>query len=401
MTRKIPRPEISAARVRLWLAPQRQALARPTWDIPTLGFQPALDGIRAFAVLAVLARHGGYGAYPGGFLGVDVFFVLSGFLITSLLLEEWSKSGRIALGAFYGRRARRLLPALFVTLFGVGLLYLAVPSLERGIGYVRSAFFVTFYSGNWVAGGDPGIGILEHTWSLAIEEQFYIVWPALVIIALTLHARPVTLLTVVLALAATSVGMRWLTTLGLFPGSSYFSTYNHADGLLIGCAVAVARGMSPLRAVLLHIGSKTPVALGAFLFLLLIPIFVDYSMSVTYFAVLSGAAIASAVLINHAISAPTSPITASLASRVSQWIGRRSYGLYLYHVPVFSLLTPERVDLDRVSLLGLRVAVTVAVAALSFRFIEVRFLKRKRYPGGAPSRMHLPKEEREPLRTRL
>src|SRR5688500_7769244 len=159
---------------------------------------PALDGIRAVAVAAVLAFHGGLAGVSGGFLGVDAFFVLSGYLITALLLAEWTRSGgRIDLAAFWGRRARRLLPALLlmVTAVAIGARVLLPPAevrLLRGDGIAT-----LFYVANWrmiLRGGDyfaqtAAPSPLEHTWSLSIEEQFYLVWP-LVLCAVLWGRRP-------------------------------------------------------------------------------------------------------------------------------------------------------------------------------------------------------------------
>ncbi|MFD0823325.1 acyltransferase family protein, partial [Micromonospora zhanjiangensis] len=155
-------------------------------------YQPALDGLRALAVAAVLAFHGGVAALPGGFLGVDAFFVLSGFLITSLLLAEHRATGRLDLVAFWGRRVRRLLPALLVVLV-VALLVSRrlLPATE--IGALRwDALAALGYVANWrmadrdgdyfAATGSPSP--LQHTWSLGIEEQFYLLWPVLVAVLL-------------------------------------------------------------------------------------------------------------------------------------------------------------------------------------------------------------------------
>ena len=153
---------------------------------------PALDGVRALAVAAVLAFHGGLAVLPGGFLGVDAFFVLSGYLITSLLLAEWQRSGGIDVVAFWTRRIRRLLPALVVV---VGAVALAAPVLVTSgevLQLRRAAWATLLYANNWqmvlegddyfarTAAPDP----LEHTWSLAIEEQFYLVWPLLLVLVL-------------------------------------------------------------------------------------------------------------------------------------------------------------------------------------------------------------------------
>ena len=154
-----------------------------------------LDGIRAAAVMAVIAGHSGFSWLPGGFYGVDAFFVLSGFLITTLLINEWQDTGAISLGAFWSRRARRLLPALFTLIIVMGVVLRAWPNLLQPPS-VEGALATIFYSANWyligvhanyfVATGQPSP--LLHTWSLAIEEQFYLVWPLVVL--LVLRFRP-------------------------------------------------------------------------------------------------------------------------------------------------------------------------------------------------------------------
>src|SRR5271163_4765995 len=162
---------------------------------PRLHYVPGLDGVRAFAVLAVIAFHNGFSWIPGGYYGVDAFFVLSGFLITSLLVAEWRGSGTVALGRFWARRARRLLPALFVLIAALGVVAAVWPSVVDPSGLFSGALAATFYSANWyflashssyfAAVSQPSP--LLHTWSLAIEEQFYVVWPLVVL--LILHGR--------------------------------------------------------------------------------------------------------------------------------------------------------------------------------------------------------------------
>ena len=177
-----------------------------------LGYRPALDGVRAMAILAVLGYHGS-AQLKGGFIGVDIFFVLSGFLITTLLFQEWSHAHAIALGNFYGRRARRLLPALFLAVAGVGLIYAIDPSLNHGISFGRAALVVIFYAGNWVAAfaDNPTqvLALLDHTWSLAVEEQFYILWPLLLLICLRRRWRPRSVVVLALTLACASALLRW------------------------------------------------------------------------------------------------------------------------------------------------------------------------------------------------
>jgi len=232
--------------------------ASSTHDLPRaeqhLEHVPALDGVRGLAVLAVLAFHGGMSWARGGFLGVDAFFVLSGFLITSLLLAEWAGTGRLALGRFWGRRARRLLPALLLVIVVVmlGARTLLPPEevrLLRGDG-----LSALLYVANWrmiLRGGDyfaqtAAPSPLEHTWSLGIEEQFYLVWPLLVAaaLAMTLLGRTRrSALSLVLAMCVLGVAASTTALAALYqpadPGRAYYGTDSRGASLLVGAGLAV------------------------------------------------------------------------------------------------------------------------------------------------------------------
>jgi len=207
-----------------------------------LGYRPALDGIRAIAIVLVLGFH--TGLLGGGFLGVDLFFVLSGFLITGLLVEEWDRYQEISLAGFYTRRMRRLFPALVLTLVGVGVLYLALPGVNHGIGYWPTVASVAAYSSNWLAafgshGSWASLGMLGHTWSLAIEEQFYLVWPIVVLVLLRRRWPAGPIIIALLAGAAASEALRWLVWMDSYSIGAYTRTDTHADGLLLGCALGL------------------------------------------------------------------------------------------------------------------------------------------------------------------
>jgi peptidoglycan/LPS O-acetylase OafA/YrhL len=203
-----------------------------------LGYRPALDGLRACAVLPVLMFHGGAPGFGWGWVGVDLFFVLSGYLITRILLHEQAATGRIDLLGFYRRRALRLLPALALLCVAF-LAYAAV----IGIAWhgAREVFVVAFYVGNWTRAF--GIGLpqyLGHTWSLAIEEQFYMLWP-LLMIALAASARVKAALRLVCAMLVAVICWRILLHVsGAHPDRLYNGTDTRADALLIGAALALA-----------------------------------------------------------------------------------------------------------------------------------------------------------------
>src|SRR5215204_5684674 len=218
---------------------------------------PGLDGLRALAVVAVLLYHADVAWAPGGFLGVDVFFVISGYLITSLLLAEWAARGRVDLKAFWLGRARRLLPALFVVV-GATLAFAVVflPGEVAGLrgdalasfGYVTNWYLIFEHESYFEAVGRPSL--LRHLWSLAVEEQFYLLWPPVVAVGMSVGARrwrTRRVLVVALGGAAISVAlMAILFVPGVDPSRLYYGTDTRATGLLVGAALAFA--WAPWRA---------------------------------------------------------------------------------------------------------------------------------------------------------
>ncbi len=223
--------------------------AEPPLGVGThLTYMPALDGIRAVSILGIMANHGGFAWADGGVISVNVFFVLTGFLITMLLMKEWTRSGTIRLRAFWARRARRLLPALFVLLGGIGLYALffapsGTQSLFRGDGLAT-----LFYVANWhqiVAGQSYFVQVsspspLLHTWTLAIEEQFYLVWPLVVLGVLKLTRSPRALFVVaVVGVLASATEMALLFHAGHDPSRLYYGTDTRAQDILTGAAMAI------------------------------------------------------------------------------------------------------------------------------------------------------------------
>lgn len=332
----------------------------------TLGYRPALDGLRAVSILAVLLYH--TDLISGGFLGVDVFFALSGFLITSLLLEEHATTGRVSFYAFYVRRALRLLPALAPLVVIVGGAMIAADPQWRTVGFVLS---VVFYVANWATIYGLRQGLLGHTWSLAIEEQFYILWPPLLWLLLCVVRRRGLLLLLMTSVVALAVAHRFaLQTTREGMARSYVALDAHADPLLIGCTIAIFCASSffrrgPRAVVVWHgLGVVGGVALLALLVRARFP--VDY----VHASVSTFAAIAS-VLVIIATLMPSSPCAAVLRCPPLPWIGRRSYALYLWHYPVFAFAGPlwhPGVATPQTALLAW--AVSFALAAASFRYIE-------------------------------
>ena len=340
-----------------------------------LGYRPALDGLRAIAVLAVLAFHSGL--IHGGFLGVDVFFTLSGFLITTLLLEEHARAGTIAIGRFYVRRALRLLPALVAFLIFWGGVSLATTTPQFWPVILGHLFGVLCYVTNWLMiywmTGPHG-----HTWSLAIEEQFYMIWPVTLLLLLRWVRHSTWIVAVLVTVAASSLA--WRLVLTLIDGTQftriYVGTDTHADGVLIGAALAVLliRKGGCVPAGLLHRVGVPLSALGLLLLLLAAPLVPGYAWGVTSLAALA----TSGVILG--IVAGGSGVTRWLEYAWLVSIGRISYGVYLWHWPVFSWHAAVRSPGDSAPpllLSGLAWSLTFAAALISYFLIERPFLAYK------------------------
>jgi peptidoglycan/LPS O-acetylase OafA/YrhL len=348
-------------------------------------YMPGLDGLRAIAVLAVIAFHLNPDWAPGGLLGVGVFFTLSGYLITDLLLGQRSATGSLQLGQFWIRRARRLLPALFLMIAVVlAWVTLLAPSLLPALrGDVLAA---TFYVSNWwniireasyfARFGPPPP--LEHLWSLAVEEQFYLIWPWFLWIVLRFtRKRPalagLTLTSLTLVGAAVSAIAMWVIYQpGVDPTRVYEGTDTRAFGLLIGAALAMVWPSRRLRAdrisvngrlVLDGIGVAGLVVIG-----LLIWLTGQYSPSLYHggIVLLSVATAATVAALVH----PASLLGEAVGWAPLRWIGVRSYGIYLWHWPIIVLTAPSLQQRPSLSLQVAQVAATIVVAALSWRFFE-------------------------------
>ena len=375
-----------------------------------MGYLPGLDGIRALAVIGVLLYHADIGWLSGGFLGVDVFFVLSGFLITSLILEEFDRSGRVDFRRFYLGRARRLLPALGLMIVVVGIA-VAVFYRDSARTFLNDAIASAFYVNNWwyvfadqsyfaFIGRPP---LLKHLWSLSVEEQFYLVWPAIVFLVVRRWRRRAVLVTALfLATASTAVMIVISTTSGFpeyaDPSRAYFGTDAHAMGLLIGAALACLWRPGRLRTDITS-GGRTIITTIGFLALGTVLAFFVFAQEFSPFLYQGGGftllACAVAVLI-AAASHPAVTFGSSLGTQPMRYLGQRSYGLYLWHWPVFMVTRPGLdIALDGTALLSLRLAITVVIAELSFRFVEMpirrgaiaRWLAKRRSTTGNARRM--------------
>ena len=347
-------------------------------------YMPGLDGLRAIAVLAVIAYHLDFGWAPGGLLGVGVFFTLSGYLITDLLLGARAATGSLQLRQFWIRRARRLLPALFLMIVVV---VAWVTLFERAFlpGLRGDVIAATFYVSNWwnivreasyfARFGPPPP--LEHLWSLAVEEQFYLIWPWLVWLALRLtRKRPVaagaTLTGLALALSTASVIAMWvLYQPGIDPTRVYEGTDTRAFGLLVGAALAV---VWPSRALSATLVTRWRVLLDGvgFAGLVIIGLLIwrtsEYSPFLYHGGILLLTVGTTATV--AALAHPASLLGVAVGWAPLRWIGVRSYGIYLWHWPIIVLTAPSLDQKPTLTLQVLQVAATIIVAALSWHFVE-------------------------------
>ena len=363
---------------------------------------PGLDGLRALAVLAVLLYHGGVSWSGGGFLGVEMFFVLSGFLITSLLVAEWARTDRIALRAFWARRARRLLPALFALVAAIGVYYALAGPTKAVPGLKDDGISTLLYLSNWhqiVAGtnyfaASGPVSPLQHTWSLAIEEQFYLLWPLLVLGVLALARRRGATdrraLGVLLGLSLAGVGgaaveMALLFASGRGLDRVYYGTDTRATGLLIGASLAIAlirRHRFPAAAPR-RVPPWTGHALGA-ASLLLLPVLAagllvaDGSDAWVYPYGLLATDAVMVVLIAAVVLRPRAAGARLLSAPPLRGIGTISYGLYLWHFPLFLWLDESSTGLRGGALLALRLAATLAVSVISYVVVEQPIRQRRR-----------------------
>ena len=352
---------------------------------------PGLDGIRAVAVAGVLLFHGGAGWFGGGLLGVDIFFVLSGFLITSLLVGEWSRTGTLRFGRFYARRARRLVPGLVILLLIVAA-YARWFAPGGTLGTIRGDALSTMaYVANWrfilsgqsyfVHYGPPSP--LLHTWSLAVEEQFYLVWPAVAWVTLRHFGRRALAVVAVVGIVASAIATAVLFDRGVGATSLYYGTGTRVQEVMAGALLAIvlpdlARRVGSLEGGRRKAASLSVALLGCagavFLVWALHAVAGDGGFLYRGGFILVAAASVSVILV--VALRPLDPIGRFLALGGLAYIGRISYGLYLYHYPLFLVLDPARTGLEGWELLALRLGVTLVVAVASYHLVELPVRRR-------------------------
>lgn len=335
------------------------------------------DGLRALAVLAVVCHHWNLPGFQSGRRGVDVFFGLSGYLITTLILREWESTDGFRLKDFYVRRALRLLPALIALLLVVLVMPWDVWSGSPTLGRWGACGAALFYSANWVRAFGGNLGPLAHIWSLSVEEQFYLLWPPILYVLLKLRTPPIRILIGLLVLVATTALWRvWLCRHGCSVERVYNGLDTRADALMVGCALAIAVAENLLRRCREHQLAIFLLALLALTFLLtgsvadwLGPAFesADYSIC----------AISTATIIAAISVLPNSAGVAFLERRPLVWLGRRSYGLYLWHFPCISLSGFVRKHIHMKGVTTMMLVVGMIFVALSYRFVEQPFLALK------------------------
>ncbi len=385
---------------------------------PTLGHIRGLDGIRALSVLAIIAFHTGLNSVPGGFYGVDSFFVLSGFLITSLLVKEWGGTGSIRLRRFWAGRARRLLPALFLLVAVVGIVLAVVPRVLATPHVLGDALSTVFYVSNWysIHGGVTYFSLsaqpspLLHTWSLAIEEQFYLVWPLVVLAVLKLgtarrsgrvggrrvevlgggrllfvpqpparrdpawtRRRRLHVLFAVACLGSlgSAVLMVCLAPDG-YTTRAYYGTDTRAQALLVGAAIAIGLTLwreGSRRLWFTRLASVLALA-GIFGTAALWATTTETSTFAFSGGFLAASLAAGAVVLGCAVAPRSLAVRLLELPPLPQW-GRISYGVYLWYWPVLLVMTGQRLHWGVYPLFLARVGITVAIAAISYDLVEM------------------------------
>lgn len=361
---------------------------------------PGLNGVRALAIFLVIAFHLNFAVFKGGYLGVDVFFVLSGFLITYLLLEEFKRNNTISFSNFWARRAKRLLPGLFVMLVILSIAETIDPRLTSPSYLLTSSFFTILYVQNWhILISAPSsyfsniyASPLIHTWSLSVEEQFYLFWPFVFVLLLKASIKtnkPIESkrrllcgMLIMIGVSYTSMAIVLLMTHNV--EQIYYNSFFRAYELLSGAAVAVLISFdiqashkkkrfpqannklsSPAKHIILNI-----ITLLLFAIVIVIATHFGDTNEISYLLATPIICFSTATLIFFIVKLPRSLLTHMLELAPMNFIGKISYSLYLWHWPIIALITPAQVSVDGYKLKLLQVALTIIVACLSYYLVE-------------------------------
>jgi peptidoglycan/LPS O-acetylase OafA/YrhL len=354
-------------------------LLAPFRDNPNrypLGYYAALDGLRGCLPIGVLSIHLRESFWPGAFVYMDTFFVISAYLITALLLKGWKREGRIAYGSFYYRRALRLFPAAY-TMFAVFALA-AWLWLDDFPGHMKQVLVAGLYVSNWTRAFDVEMPeFLGHTWSLAIEEQYYLLWPLLLAALLKWSGLRLRSIAIVLGVAlAFALWRMWLTLDGAGIDRLYNGTDTRADTLLIGCALGMALAIPAVRENRWVLAIARYAALPCALTLLIAGFTLQWEMRWMYLGGSTLFSCVSALLVAGLVLPQRTNVHGFFEFPPLVFLGRICYGLYLWHFPVYNVL---RFGFDApefwVGWIG--VPLTLLLSVLSFRYIEQPFLRIK------------------------
>jgi peptidoglycan/LPS O-acetylase OafA/YrhL len=349
-----------------------------------LPYVAALDGIRAIAVAGVVLYHAGARWLPGGFLGVDLFFVLSGFLITSLLLGAWARYGRIDLLGFYVRRLRRLVPAVvaLIIVFTIVVLLSSPSRRELVVAAVVDAGVLT-YTFNWSdAFGHQPPWQMDHLWSLSVEEQFYLIWPLLLILLLKVATRRTIMIVTASAAVASALAQAIAYSATHTVDWAYLASPFHAHGILLGCLLGQLYVWRVADRWMGRLARSRILPVTALAVIAVLAATIDLDHSFAYSGGMALAVVAAGVLVAVMVAQDTLEVTSTLGrilrSRIFVAIGRRSYSIYLWNNFIAWALSA--------SLRGtwlwipVNIVATLTCAEISYRFVERRFLRPSRNP---------------------